>query len=78
MRAQIILNITRFTLTYEGQNLRDSAKEYQGLGRVAFKNLLTRYENPQAVLAAPYTDLIQTEGLSQEIARLISGFDDWQ
>lgn len=52
-------------------------KSIKGLGEVTFKNLLARYENLQAVLAAPYTDLIQTEGLSQEIARLISGFDYW-
>lgn len=53
-------------------------KSIKGLGEVTFKNLLARYENLQAVLAAPYTDLIQTQGLSQEIARLISGFDYWQ
>ncbi len=44
-----------------------------GLGNIAFKNLLDRFESPEHVFQAGLSDLLTVEGLRQTVARKILG-----
>ena len=47
-----------------------------GLGAVTFKNLISRYSDPQMVFSASYNDLLKVEGLKPNLAKLIKDFSD--
>lgn len=49
-----------------------------GLGGVTYKNLISRYSDPQKVFSADYKDLLKIEGIHPNIVKLIKEFDDWE
>ena len=48
-----------------------------GLGGVTYKNLISRFSDPQKVFSAASNDLLKVEGVSPNIVKLIKEFDDW-
>jgi len=53
-------------------------KSVEGVGSVAFRNLLEVYGTPRRVFEAPLADLEQTAGLNHRTARNIKDFRDWE
>jgi len=52
-------------------------KSVDGIGSVAFRNLLAVYGSPARVFEAPLADLEQAAGLNHKTARNIKDFRDW-
>jgi len=52
-------------------------KSVDGIGSVAFRNLLAVYGSPARVFEAPLADLEQAAGLHHKTARNIKDFRDW-
>jgi DNA processing protein len=53
-------------------------KSIRGIGEVTYKNLISRYSDPQKVFSADHKDLLRIEGLRPDSANLIKAFDDWE
>lgn len=48
-----------------------------GIGDVGFKNLISRFHNPEAVFGASAKELGQVEGIREKAAESITTFSDW-
>jgi DNA processing protein len=49
-----------------------------GIGDVGYKNLISRFHNPEAVFGATTKELNEVEGIGEKVAQLIKNFSDWE